>query len=185
MVAKFEGKSWLDVEGVKKAVRQASVDPFVKAATIVRNEAVRSMKKGGRIRERGTGGQFVKSTRGEPSEAPNPPHAQTATLRNSIKIERTKKGTYLVGPTTRAFYGVVHEFGAVIKVTPKMRGFLHFIGIHLKPSTKVIHIPPRPFMRPALFRALNKFPDLFKNLKLGQTRAGRALNRALNRNRAR
>jgi len=43
----------------------------------------------------------------------------------------------------------VQEFGATIKVTPRMRAFLHAKGLHLKPSTKAIVIPPRPYIRPA------------------------------------
>ena len=41
----------------------------------------------------------------------------------------------------------IHEFGININVTDRMRGFLHYIGIHLKPSTGQIRIPSRPFMR--------------------------------------
>lgn len=44
----------------------------------------------------------------------------------------------------------VHEFGCTIEVTPKMRAFLHYEGIHLKASTTHIHIPARPFLRPVL-----------------------------------
>ena len=42
----------------------------------------------------------------------------------------------------------VHEFGCTIAVTPKMRAYLHYQGIHLKAETTHIHIPPRPFLRP-------------------------------------
>lgn len=42
----------------------------------------------------------------------------------------------------------VHEFGMDIKVTDRMRGyFLHEFGIPLKPSTNVIKIPERSFIR--------------------------------------
>ena len=41
----------------------------------------------------------------------------------------------------------VHEFGVEIKVTDKMRGYLHSIGIHLNPNTKTIKIPERSFIR--------------------------------------
>ena len=44
----------------------------------------------------------------------------------------------------------VHEFGCTIKVTPKMRAYLHRQGLHLKASTQYINIPPRPFLRPVL-----------------------------------
>lgn len=42
----------------------------------------------------------------------------------------------------------VHEFGAEINVTDKMRGYLHSIGLHLKPTTTVIKIPARPTFGP-------------------------------------
>ena len=42
----------------------------------------------------------------------------------------------------------VHEFGCTIKVTPKMRAYLHYNGLHLKNSTQYIHIPARPFLSP-------------------------------------
>lgn len=41
----------------------------------------------------------------------------------------------------------IHEYGCNIPVTPKMRAFLHSQGLHLKESTKVIHIPERSFLR--------------------------------------
>ncbi len=44
----------------------------------------------------------------------------------------------------------VHEFGCTIGVTPKMRAYLHYHGIHLKKSTTHIHIPARPFLSPVL-----------------------------------
>ena len=44
----------------------------------------------------------------------------------------------------------VHEFGCTIAVTPKMRAYLHGIGLHLRASTTHINIPPRPFLRPVL-----------------------------------
>ena len=51
---------------------------------------------------------------------------------------------------TNAELGAVHEFGATIKVTEKMRAYLHHIGIHLKPETTTITIPARSFLRSTL-----------------------------------
>lgn len=51
---------------------------------------------------------------------------------------------------TLADLGAVHEFGAKINVTPKMRGFLHYLGVHLKKETTQIVIPVRSFLRAAL-----------------------------------
>jgi len=43
-------------------------------------------------------------------------------------------------------YAAIHHYGGKIKVTPRMRAYLHYIGIHLKASTKTITIPARPFI---------------------------------------
>ena len=56
----------------------------------------------------------------------------------------------------------VHEFGCTIAVTPKMRAYLHRIGIHLKSTTQYIHIPARPFLRPVL--TSQKFHDEIRNI---------------------
>jgi phage gpG-like protein len=41
----------------------------------------------------------------------------------------------------------VHEFGAKIRVTEKMRRFLHAQGLHLKKDTRYIVIPQRSYLR--------------------------------------
>lgn len=41
----------------------------------------------------------------------------------------------------------IHEYGCIIPVTPKMRAYLHRIGVHLKKSTTKIVIPERSFLR--------------------------------------
>lgn len=41
----------------------------------------------------------------------------------------------------------IHEYGLDIEVTPKMRAFLHYQGLHLKASTTHIKIPERSFLR--------------------------------------
>lgn len=41
----------------------------------------------------------------------------------------------------------IHEYGCTIPVTPKMRAYLHHIGVHLKSSTTEIVIPERSFLR--------------------------------------
>lgn len=46
-----------------------------------------------------------------------------------------------------AWLAGIHEYGCNIKVTPKMRAFLHHKGYHLKKSTTVIKIPERSFIR--------------------------------------
>ncbi len=57
----------------------------------------------------------------------------------------------------------VQEFGATIKVTPRMRAFLHAKGLHLKPSTKAIVIPPRPYIRPAWEEGRQDIEAIFRD----------------------
>jgi len=59
-----------------------------------------------------------------------------------LKNAKDKDGNPIVN------IAAVHEFGVAIDVTDKMRGYLHSIGLHLKPTTKVIRIPARPTFRP-------------------------------------
>ncbi len=51
--------------------------------------------------------------------------------------------------TMRDLAVILHE-GCDIRVTPKMRAYLHYMGLHLSPDTTHIHIPPRPFVDPIL-----------------------------------
>lgn len=46
-----------------------------------------------------------------------------------------------------AYLAGIHEYGCRIKVTPEMRAFLHYHGIHLKKETQEIVIPERSFIR--------------------------------------
>lgn len=46
-----------------------------------------------------------------------------------------------------AWLAGIHEYGCDIEVTPKMRAFLHYQGLHLKDSTTHIKIPERSFLR--------------------------------------
>lgn len=46
-----------------------------------------------------------------------------------------------------AWLAGIHEYGCTIKVTDKMRKFLHANGLHLSPNTKEIKIPERSFLR--------------------------------------
>ena len=160
---KFKSETWLNRKAVKAAVSQAVLPPLHDAGLLVRNDAVRSMKQGGKLggakqHDRGYYNSFLK--RYVVASPPGkPPHAQTKTLRKSIRsvMARNRKSV-VVGPTRIAWYGRVHEFG-----TRKL--------------------PKRPFMRPALYRMINRFPALFRKLGLGNTRAGRALNREAARRR--
>lgn len=65
----------------------------------------------------------------------------------------------------------IHEYGLDITVTPAMRAFLHGQGLHLKPTTTVIRIPERSFLRSSHDE---KGADVLKNSEraLGLVAAG-------------
>lgn len=46
-----------------------------------------------------------------------------------------------------AWLAGIHEYGCTITVTPKMRAWLHYQGVHLKKETTQIVIPERSFLR--------------------------------------
>lgn len=71
------------------------------------------------------------------------PLNDTGTLRRSIHYQPSANSV-TVG--TNLKYAAIHQFGGDIKVTPKMRAYLHSQGIHLRKSTNAIHIPARPFL---------------------------------------
>ncbi len=58
--------------------------------------------------------------------------------------ERRNDGTDLV------LVASVQEFGATINVTPRMRRYLHSIGLHLSTDKKTIVIQERSFIRSAM-----------------------------------
>lgn len=47
----------------------------------------------------------------------------------------------------QAWLAGIHEYGCKIKVTDKMRAYLHSQSLHLKDSTAYITIPERAFLR--------------------------------------
>ncbi|MBU0516701.1 MAG: hypothetical protein KJ621_18245 [Proteobacteria bacterium] len=57
--------------------------------------------------------------------------------------------------------GWIMEHGVTIKVSSRMRGYLHSIGIHLAASTTTITIPARPFIQPVWESVLPKIKALF------------------------
>lgn len=54
---------------------------------------------------------------------------------------------------TMSHLGAIHEFGATIPVTDKMRNYLHYQGIHLKSNTTEVKIPARSFLRDTFFNS--------------------------------
>lgn len=62
-----------------------------------------------------------------------------AELISAIVATQTKANILIIA--------TVNEYGAEIKVTDKMRGYLAYNGLHLKATTKSIKIPERSFIR--------------------------------------
>ena len=82
-----------------------------------------------------------------------------------MQVKKIKKG-YILSPTgyhyaehgqkpvKNSILWLIHEYGALIKVTDKMRGFLAAVyGIYLKKTTEYIKMPARYPVR----KALNRF----------------------------
>lgn len=52
-----------------------------------------------------------------------------------------------VAGADNGYLAAIHEYGCRIRVTDKMRAYLHRQGLHLKKSTEYIAIPERAFLR--------------------------------------
>ena len=73
----------------------------------------------------------------------------TNTLANSIIVEiegRGNKASANIGPTV--VYGRIHELGGIIK--PVVAKMLHFVIDGVDVFAKAVHIPARPYLRPAV-----------------------------------
>lgn len=61
----------------------------------------------------------------------------------------------------------IHELGngqggdLLIRVTQKMRAYLHRQGLHLKPTTQYIRIPRRPTFEPVMEAEQERFVEIF------------------------
>lgn len=65
---------------------------------------------------------------------------------------------------SRATIASYHEFGKAIEVTDAMRTHLNTIGIHLRYSTLLIHIPERSFVRSTFNEQKNNVVRIVKGL---------------------
>jgi len=112
-------------------------------------------------------------------------HVDYKKLKNAIKamskeysvkvgLLANKGGSDEVSPDMDlAGLGAVHEFGATINVTDKMRGFFrHQFGINLKKTTTTIVIPARSFLElplatqaKKLEKAMKETFDSFENVE--------------------
>ena len=67
-------------------------------------------------------------------------------MRKTVKtLNNTKIQCGVLGE--QAWLAAIHEYGCKIKVTPKMRAYLHSQGLHLKKTTEYVVIPERSFLR--------------------------------------
>ena len=104
------------------------------AGLILKGDIKQKLSGPGHTRNPGTGNPY--------------PGVLTNRLRGHIGSRMIGADTVSVG--TNVIYAPVHEFGTTMTVTPRQRRYLHWSGkIHLKAATTTIHIPKRPFMKPA------------------------------------
>ena len=66
---------------------------------------------------------------------------------NDLKSKSIKVGIFGEDDSHILMIANVHEYGASITVTPKMRGWFMYQGYFLSPNTTQINIPERSFMR--------------------------------------
>ena len=73
-------------------------------------------------------------------------------LLNSISYKTVGGDKVFIGVQDKeeAKIAAIHEYGCTIPVTPKLRAYFHYQGIHLRSETVSLHIPPRKFLRPVL-----------------------------------
>lgn len=98
-------------------------------------------------------------------------------LKEAIKdLETVNKKTLRVGIFPESgdleMIARVHEFGATIRVTPKMRAFLHHKGLHLKATTNTIVIPERSFIRAGFRENEKKFVKHSKDMLIKAIKEG-------------
>jgi phage gpG-like protein len=69
---------------------------------------------------------------------------RSVTELTSDSIYKVSKDELEIG--SKLPYAGIQNFGGEIRVTPQMRAFLHWKGLHLKATTDKITIPARPFL---------------------------------------
>lgn len=63
------------------------------------------------------------------------------------ELKGTAVNVGILGGGEQAWLAAIHEYGCKITVTPRMRAYLHKMGLHLKSTTTTITIPERSFLR--------------------------------------
>lgn len=89
-----------------------------------------------------------------------------------LKGKKVKAGIF---DGEMAWLAAIHEYGCVIPITPKMRAWLHYNGLHVKKSTTQIVIPERAFIRNGFDKyheeVLDKIDNLLRPALEGNTSA--------------
>ncbi len=138
------------------------IDVMERFGERLRSNAHRALKRGGEelagmARERILDAKDMTPLHGFTIEqkGSSKPLVDGSDLLGSIGVSFLDELSVIVGAERKADDGTdlaeLHERedGTRISVTPKMRAFLHAKGFHLKPETKEIFIPGRPFLKPA------------------------------------
>jgi len=96
-------------------------------------------------------------------------------LKRKVKeLTKRKIRIGVLGNQELAMVAGSNEYGIKIKVTEKMRKYLHILGLHLKKTTKFIIIPERSFLRKSfddkknISKVMNIAEGIFKNELVGR-----------------
>lgn len=81
------------------------------------------------------------------------------------KLNGKKVMVGVLGGGENAWLASIHEYGCKIRITPKMRAWLHFNGLHVKDSTTTITIPERSFLRNGYDECSQKVIDSAEKLE--------------------
>jgi len=79
-----------------------------------------------------------------------------------LKGKVLKIGVFGKDDSKLLMIATVNEFGCQIKVTDKMRAYLHYHGLHLKKETEYINIPERSYIRKTFDEKKNKIDRMIQ-----------------------
>jgi hypothetical protein len=137
-----------------RAVHGAAIE----AAEIIKEEIVRAYRDG--VPGHQALHPFTVAMKGDAK-----PLFESGALADSVQvfvIRSNKRGVEIsIGPpdgTKESMKAAIAEHGMVIRVTPKMRRFLAAHGLKLKSTTTTLFVPPRPVMKYAATKALDRIP---------------------------
>lgn len=81
---------------------------------------------------------------------------------NELRSTYLKVGIFAPEGSEEWLKAIVNEYGATITVTPRMRAYLHYTGLHLRANTRVIRIPERSFIRAGYDENKDEFAQLIQ-----------------------